>query len=587
MSKIYFTVAEAVAEIEDWSDSESVDIAILPPDQVDALTDNEQNDDDDFSNADSDFLPKDVTGRVEVTRKNLEQENYSAEDEEPLINLVRAENKVQEPRWRNSCNSYLREPINNETVDTKILSLKLEEKSPVELFEEFVDSNILNLIVDQSNLYSSQKNSDFQLDIPTLKRFLGILIFSGYNSAPNEKMFWSTSPDINFPIVRSSMSRFDYLKVKSALHLANNDNIDSTDKLYKVRKFLETVSNNCGKFGVFWHSLSIDESMWPYHGRHGCKMFIKGNPIRFGYKLWSLCSSNGYVFKFIPYTGKNDAFDPSLGLGESVVFELLSIVDHHPVQHKVYFDNFFTSHKLMVKLRLKKIFATGTVRENRTSKCPMSSDFKKSDRGHYEVKYDQQNKVLVVRWNDNAVVNMMSNFEDIYPTSWAERYSRKEKKVVKLPCPKIVGSYNKYMGGVDLFDRFMSNYRIKIKGKKWWWPYFANCIDLAVSNAWHIYKKVMNISMTQLEFRRNVAISLMSTPMEKKRMPNGHGHQPQMNIYKDLRLANVKHDLGKNEGNGRRRCRLCNSQTVYNCETCSSLGTLVALHPKCFSEYHK
>jgi hypothetical protein len=100
---------------------------------------------------------------------------------------------------------------------------------------------------------------------------------------------------------------------------------------------------------------TIDESMWPYHG----------------------------------HTGTNTVFDPKLGLGQSVVSELLS--------------------------------------------C--------------------------------SVVNMLSNFEDIHPVSTAERYSQKEKKIVKISCPKLVVSYNSHMEKVNLFDRFMSNFRIEVEGK--------------------------------------------------------------------------------------------------------------------------
>ena len=40
--------------------------------------------------------------------------------------------------------------------------------------------------------------------------------------------------------------------------------------------------------------VSNDESMMPYCVSHSCKMFIKGKPIRYGYKLWCLCESDGY-----------------------------------------------------------------------------------------------------------------------------------------------------------------------------------------------------------------------------------------------------------------------------------------------------
>jgi hypothetical protein len=128
---------------------------------------------------------------------------------------------------RNHCNSYLRQPENNESSDFVPLASKLEERPPVELFEEFLDSSILNLIVNQSNLYSAQNKSDFRLDVPILKRFLGILVFSGYNSAPIEIMYWSKSADITFPVVWNTLSRSHYLKVKSALHVADNVKVGS------------------------------------------------------------------------------------------------------------------------------------------------------------------------------------------------------------------------------------------------------------------------------------------------------------------------------------------------------------------------
>ena len=37
--------------------------------------------------------------------------------------------------------------------------------------------------------------------------------------------------------------------------------------------------------GVFSKFLSIDERMVRYFGKHGCKMYIKGKPVKFGYKF--------------------------------------------------------------------------------------------------------------------------------------------------------------------------------------------------------------------------------------------------------------------------------------------------------------
>ena len=49
------------------------------------------------------------------------------------------------------------------------------------------------------------------------------------------------------------------------------------------------------QYDVLHNLLSIDESMMPYYGSHSCKMFIKGKPIRFGYMMWCVCESDGYL----------------------------------------------------------------------------------------------------------------------------------------------------------------------------------------------------------------------------------------------------------------------------------------------------
>ncbi|KAG8186506.1 hypothetical protein JTE90_004835 [Oedothorax gibbosus] len=66
------------------------------------------------------------------------------------------------------------------------------------------------------------------------------------------------------------------------------------------------------------------------------------------------------------------------------------------------------------------------------------------------------------------------------------------------------------MGGVDLLDRFLSSYGPKIKGKKWWWPFFTNTLNMAVVAAWRIHRE-MNGHMSQLDFLRDIVMCLMKS----------------------------------------------------------------------------
>ena len=113
------------------------------------------------------------------------------------------------------------------------------------------------------------------------------------------------------------------------------------DKWTKLRPLIDIVNDKLIQFGAFTEHLSIDEQMVRYFGRHSCKTFIQGKLIRFGYKNWVICSTDGYPFKVIPYQGKLSGNKEGT-LGPRVLKQLLEIVTDAK-KHGIYFDNFFTS----------------------------------------------------------------------------------------------------------------------------------------------------------------------------------------------------------------------------------------------------
>jgi len=70
---------------------------------------------------------------------------------------------------------------------------------------------------------------------------------------------------------------------------------------------------------------------------HSCKMYTRGKPVRFGFKVWCLCSSGGYLYKFIPYAGRDDNYDKDLGLGANVVLQLLDVAQLLKIQNNMQF----------------------------------------------------------------------------------------------------------------------------------------------------------------------------------------------------------------------------------------------------------
>ena len=111
-------------------------------------------------------------------------------------------------------------------------------------------------------------------------------------------------------------------------------------------------------------------------------------------------------------------------------------------------------------------------------KCPLrpSKSVEKEKRGFFDHRSDDY--VSIVQWKDNKVVYLDSNFSNIEPTKMVKRYSQREKKKISCVQPFCFYQYNHGMGGIDLLDRFTSQYRPTIQAKKWYWPLFVNCIEM-------------------------------------------------------------------------------------------------------------
>ena len=135
-----------------------------------------------------------------------------------------------------------------------------------------------------------------------------------------------------------------------------------TNKFWKVYPLIEAVRQKCLSL-VREEYLSIDEQMIPFTGRAPAKQFVKGKPSPEGLKNFVCCGKSGIAYDFILYQGKGTGIDKkykALGLGGSVVKTLLESVDEN-VNHKVCFDNYFTSVDLVRDLKDNGIFAVGVI----------------------------------------------------------------------------------------------------------------------------------------------------------------------------------------------------------------------------------
>nr|CAH7747080.1 unnamed protein product [Callosobruchus chinensis] len=272
---------------------------------------------------------------------------------------------------------------------------------------------------------------------------------------------------------------------------------------------------------------------------------------------------------------KNDKI--TLPLGSRVVLDLLDIVSV-PSDHVVFFDNYFSSYGLLKLLKERGQRATGTVRDNRTKKCPLLEPkaFKKQERGYFQHMYDGVAGLLFVRWHDNSTVTMVTNYGSLEPLNHVKRWSKNANKKVQIPQPNIFSSYNASMGGVDLHDQSVNNYRISVRGKKWWWVLFTNAINMAVVNAWRLYQLSSEEPMGLFQFQRDIVLHYL-VGKDKSQFRN----RPPGYVPATVRKVNNGHYPEKMQV--QLRCTECHMKARWRCEKCK---TTLCIERECFKKYH-
>ena len=133
------------------------------------------------------------------------------------------------------------------------------------------------------------------------------------------------------------------------------------------------------------------------------------------------------------------------------------------------------------------------------------------------------------------------------------------------------------MGGADLFNQFVSTFRVHIRSKKWWWPFFAWAVNASMVNACNLFRTVQKQKIGMLEFQREVVMTILASfgrnkPAKSLTFPR--------NVASNVKLDTKYHILVK--GTSKYCiCKHCGGRSIYLSQKCN-----VALHPDCFKDYH-
>ena len=285
------------------------------------------------------------------------------------------------------------------------------------------------------------------------------------NSRKQQSDYWSNKRLLQCPIIKNFMPREKFVKIKKYIRFYKLEDEDKDDKVWKVRHLYDLFRENCMRYRSFDFFLSIHEVMVQYFGRFSIKQCIRNKPIRFGIKLWALCSFSGYIYDLDIYTDKcgTDARNPlsSVGLGSRVVVKILQNLLEKTEREKLkkyhlFFDNFFTSPNLRIHLEKIGLAATGTVLQNRVkAKIDMP---KKVAKGTTISLHHGNSKLNYITVMDSKPISVLSTEYGDKPKVEMERWHYKSKQ--HIPFPQEFFKYNTYMAeSISMINIAMHSFR--------------------------------------------------------------------------------------------------------------------------------
>ena len=230
---------------------------------------------------------------------------------------------------------------------------------------------------------------------------------------------------------------------------------------------------------------AIDEQIIPSRIKFTkIRQYNPNKPCKWGFKNMVIAGSSGFMYDFYLYPVKEQIIPTEYAhlsaSAQSVAHFCLELLRH--TQNIIFFGNWFSMLDLILYLKGVGIHVVGTIRQNRLHCCPLISwkDLSKQERGSGDYGVDNNLRIVVVKWLDNSIVHLVSNCIGV---TTIDQWCNKSKVMKAFPCPKIVSTYNKSMGGVDLADMLMTLYHIDVKTRCWYIKEFWHFVYVAKGNA--------------------------------------------------------------------------------------------------------
>ncbi|KAJ8968491.1 hypothetical protein NQ314_002279 [Rhamnusium bicolor] len=418
-------------------------------------------------------------------------------------------------QWETVTGSHLKKISFNEnsTGFRAELYETMYNKTPYDFYKLFVNDDIINLIVTETNRYAAQRiaknvhpNARVKSWKPTnaeeIEKLLGTILWMGVCPYPQLQNYWLKDKIYN-NYIRNIISRNRFQLLLQMLHFSDNS-ILSNDRLQKLTPLLDKLKDSFQDPITPSENVFIDETLVPFRGRLKFLQYIKNKRHKFGIKMFKLCLEKGYTYNFSVYCGKSK--DEQMSVPSKIVLDLMgNLLDSG---RTVYTDNWYTSVSLATEL-LKRDSVAAECKEG----------------------------IVVQKWRDKREVLCLS-------TKHTDEMVNVPKRGQSISKPKIILEYNKCKAFIDLSDQVKA-YNTSLRRSLKWYRKLALELLTGTSlvNAHSAHQEIANEKMSITKYREEVIKELLKD-REDSILKNVVPEQP----------AHVLENVGRTN---RRRCTTC------------------------------
>ncbi|XP_044754995.1 piggyBac transposable element-derived protein 4-like [Coccinella septempunctata] len=428
-----------------------------------------------------------------LEERTQEPENFvPGEDSTNRLEDMQSENEAEivhpiEHLWKAPVGAHKIFEYSSESgLNAGYAAVLINELSPYKYFRCFVDEEIVNEMVHQTNLYATQVLCDkenvsnysrlhkwFPTDQNEMLKFIGIVAYMGMVRMPSLEKYWSTDCLYKMACISKIMSRNRFQLLLRMWHFSDNETCTVGDRLHKIKPLLDRLVKNFQSVYTPGRIFCIDESVVPFQGRLLMKQYIPNKTHKYGVKLFKLCCENGYTWNIRIYAGKEKEGNASvptnvvLNLSENLLDTGRTIVA----------DNYYTSLELANVLLDRKTHYIGTLRANR--------------RGNPK------------EWKDKRDVLVLSTKHTTETVDIQGRDGTRTK-------PRAIVEYNGAKSSIDQSDQMASYHSPLRKSLKWYRKLGIEfLLGTALLNSHIVFNQLSDKKMKITEFRENLIRSLL------------------------------------------------------------------------------